>query len=164
MLPLIQRTAVEDKGWMTEEEMVDCVAVAQSMPGVIAINAATYIGNRQKGFFGALAATLGVIMPSFIIIILAVLFLQAIGDNSYVNGAFVGIKAASCGLILAAALSLGKQILKNWFTWMLAALSFIIIAVFDITAVWVILAGAVLGCIYNTVQARKLNGKEEQND
>ena len=100
MLPLIQRTVVEDYQWMTEEEMIDCIAVTQAMPGVIAINAATYVGNKRKGFTGALSATLGVILPSFIVIILAVLFLGAIGENRYVDGAFTGIKAASCGRIL----------------------------------------------------------------
>lgn len=63
MLPLIQKAAVDDYKWLTEEEMVDCVAVAQAMPGVIAINTATYVGNRKRGFAGALFATLGVILP-----------------------------------------------------------------------------------------------------
>src|SRR5665648_691716 len=73
MLPLIQHTIVDKKGWLTEEGMTDCIAVSQSLPGVIAINAATYVGKTRKGFAGALAASFGVILPSFIIIICACL-------------------------------------------------------------------------------------------
>ena len=70
MIPQIQQVVVKDKGWLSEEEMVDCIAVSQSMPGVIAINSATYIGRKTNGFSGAAAATTGVIAPSFLIIIL----------------------------------------------------------------------------------------------
>lgn len=148
MLPIIQREAVEVRGWLTEEEMVDCIAVAQSMPGVIAINTATYIGNRRKGAVGAFAATFGVILPSLLIIIAAVLLLNGIGENRYVSGAFTGIKAASCAMILAAAIKLGRQVVRSPLAWVLAVGSFLAIAVFDVTAIWAIIAGAVIGCIY----------------
>ncbi|MBQ9972186.1 MAG: chromate transporter, partial [Firmicutes bacterium] len=91
MLPLIQKMAVDDYKWLTEEEMVDCVAVTQAMPGVIAINTATYIGYKRRGFAGALFSTLGVILPSFMIIICAVLLLSTIGENKYVDSAFTAI-------------------------------------------------------------------------
>ena len=81
MIPQIQQVVVEDKKWISEEDMLDCIAVAQSLPGVVAINSATYIGNRMYGVKGALAATLGVVAPSFIIIIVVVSFLGAIGEN-----------------------------------------------------------------------------------
>ena len=99
MIPLIQDIVVNRKKWMTEEEAVDCIAVSQALPGVIAINMATYIGHRKKGFAGAVCATAGVILPSFIIIILIVKLLHGLGDNAYVNGALKGIKAAATGLI-----------------------------------------------------------------
>ena len=72
MVPLIQGIVVDEKHWMTEEEAVDCIAVSQGLPGVIAINMATYIGHQKKGIPGAVTATLGVILPSFIIIILII--------------------------------------------------------------------------------------------
>lgn len=148
MLPFIQRTVVEKKKWLNEAEMLDCIAIAQSLPGVLAINTATYVGNRKAGFLGAIAATLGVILPSFIIIILLVLLLGTIGENSYIEGAFIGIKAAASGLILYSAIKLGKGVVRGWFTWTLAILSFIIIAAFDVSAILVILGGAFLGTIY----------------
>ena len=125
MIPLIQGIVVDEKHWMTEEEAVDCIAVSQGLPGVVAINMATYIGHQKKGIGGALAATIGVILPSFVIIILIVKLLQGIGDNPYVQGALVGIKAAATGLIAFSAYKVGKQVLKKPFQWILALASFI---------------------------------------
>lgn len=148
MLPFIQRMVVDKKRWLSEGEMLDCIAIAQSLPGVLAINTATYVGNRKAGFLGASAATLGVILPSFIIIILLVVLLGTIGENSYIEGAFTGIKAAASGLILYSAIKLGKGVVKGWFPWVLAILSFIIVVAFNVSAILVILGGALLGTIY----------------
>lgn len=156
MLPLIQRTVAEEKKWMTEEEMIDCFAVCQALPGVIAINVATYIGKMKKGALGSIAASIGVIAPSFIIIILAVIFLTTIGDNKYISGAFTGIKAASCALILSSAFKLGKQALKGAFAWTVAILSLAMVAFLKITAVWAIIAGALAGLVY--MKAKGLKG------
>ena len=139
MLPLIQKVAVEDKKWMEEEDMIDCLAVSQAMPGVIAINSATYIGKRQHGLTGSLAATIGVVTPSFLII----------------NGAFTGIKAAVCGLVIVSACKLGKQILKGPFQWVLAILAFFAIAVFEVTALWAILGGAVAGIVLLMIRGKR---------
>lgn len=155
MLPLIQKVAVEDKKWLEEEEMIDCLAVSQALPGVIVINSATYIGKRRCGVTGSLAATLGVVCPSFFIITAIVTLLGTIGDNSYVTGAFAGIKAAVCGLVIISACKLGKQILKDPFQWSVAILAFLAIAVFRITAVWAIIGGAAAGIIYMRIRGRR---------
>ena len=102
---------------------------------------ATYIGQTKKGILGAVVATIGVILPSFIIIILVIKVLAGIGDNKYVNGALAGIKAAATGLIAYSAYKVGKQVLKGPFQWILALLSFAAIAVFSVNAVWAIVAG-----------------------
>jgi len=164
MIPQIQQVVVKDKGWLSEEDMLDCIAVSQAMPGVIAINSATWIGKRIKGVRGALAGTLGVIMPSFLIIILVVTFLGAIGENRWINGAFTGIKAAVCGLILVTVVRLGKQMLKSVFQWILAIGAFLAIGVFGITAIWAILAGAVLGILYNSFQLSRASAKEAEQE
>jgi len=155
MIPLIQGIVVDKKHWMTEEEAVDCIAVSQALPGVIAINMATYIGQRKKGFLGALTATIGVMLPSFIIIILIVLLLQGIGENSYVQGALVGIKAAATGLIAFSAYKVGKQVLKGTFQWIVAVCAFAAIAYFSINAVWAVLGGIVMGIVYTGIKDRK---------
>lgn len=148
MLPLIQHTIVDKKGWLTEEGMADCIAVSQSLPGVIAINAATYIGKSRKGFAGALAASFGVILPSFTIIICAVIFLVAVGPNHYIEGAFVGVKAASCGLIAYAAYRQGKQVIKGKLGVLIAVASFALVAFFGISAVWPIILGGAVGFLF----------------
>ena len=161
MIPQIQQVVVEDKKWLTDEEMIDCIAISQSMPGVIAINSATYIGKKISGVKGSMSATLGAVMPS--IIIAVVMFLGAIGDNTYIQGAFTGIKAAVCALILVSAVRLGKQILRTPFQWILAAASFVAVGIFGITAVWAILAGGIAGLIYNVIKAKK-TGEVEKHD
>lgn len=148
MLPLIQRVVVEERKWLDQEEMVDCISISQSLPGVVAINTATYIGNRKAGLKGAVAASLGVVLPSFIVIILAVTLLNEIGVNQYINGAFAGVKAAVSGLILYSAITLGKKSLKNYFSWALFLVTFVMISVFDVSVVIVILAGILTGIIY----------------
>ncbi|MCQ4635569.1 chromate transporter [Anaerovorax odorimutans] len=155
MLPLIQKVAVEDKKWMDAEDMIDCLAVSQAMPGVIAINSATYIGRRRRGLTGSLAATLGVILPSFLIIIAVVSLLGTVGQNRYVEGAFTGVKAAVCGLVIVSACKLGKQVLRDPFAWTLAILAFLAIAVFRITALWAIIVGAVAGILYLTIREHR---------
>lgn len=155
MLPLIQQLVVEKKGWMSEEEAVDCMAVGQGLPGVIAINMATYIGRQKKGIPGALCATAGVILPSFVIIILIVELLAGLGDNTYLAGAMTGIKAAATGLIGYSAYKLGKKILKGPFSWILAVGAFAAIVWLEVSAVWVILTGIVLGILMHHVRSPK---------
>lgn len=155
MLPLIQKVAVEDKKWMDAEDMIDCLAVSQAMPGVIAINSATYIGRRRHGITGSLAATLGVILPSFLIIVAVVTLLGTVGQNKYIDGAFTGIKAAVCGLVIISAYKLGKQVLKDPFTWVAAILAFAAIGVFRITALWAIIAGAIAGILYLIIREHR---------
>ena len=157
MIPLIQGIVVDENHWMTEEEAVDCIAVSQGLPGVVAINMATYIGHQKKGIGGALAATIGVILPSFIIIIAIVKLLQGIGDNPYVQGALVGIKAAATGLIAFSAYKVGKQVLKKPFQWILALASFGLIAGLSVSAVWAIVGGIAAGLVYTAVLEKRKN-------
>lgn len=158
MLPLIQNIVVEKKGWMSEEEAVDCMAVGQSLPGVIAINMATYIGRQKKGFLGALCATAGVVLPSFLIIILVVELLNSLGDNEYLAGALTGIKAAATGLIGYSAYKVGKKILTSPFAWALAIGAFAAIVCLGISAVGVILAGIVIGLFSTGLRRKKPDG------
>ena len=164
MIPQIQQVAVRDKGWMTEDEMLDCIAVCQALPGVIDINSGTYIGRKIGGIRGSIAATTGVITPSFIIIVMAVTVLGAIGENQYVVGAFTGVKAAVCGLILVTAVRLGKQSLKSVFQWILAVAAFIVIGILGVNAIWALIAGAVLGIIYSGISVTTVNKDIEDSE
>lgn len=152
MLPLIQHMVVDRKKWMTEGEMTDCIAVSQALPGVIAINAATYIGKKRRGLGGAFSASLGVVMPSFIIIILAVLLLGALGPNQYVEGAFTAVKASSAGLILYAGFRLSRQVIRRKLDWIIALGSFAIVTFLNLTAFWPILAAGIIGFVAGRIK------------
>ncbi len=100
MIPLIQEEVTKN-GWLTAEEVIDIVGIAESTPGPIAVNLATFVGTSQMGFLGALVATLGVILPSFIIILLIAIIFKKIMDNKYVKSILKGINPVIIGLILA---------------------------------------------------------------
>lgn len=155
MVPLMQEKVCEERHWMTDEEVLDCIAVCQSLPGVIAINMATYIGYYKKGLKGALVSTFGVLLPSFVIIILVVSILKSVEQNPYVQGALEGIKAAATGLIAFAAYKMSKQTLTGIFQWVMAAFALLLVAFLKVSAVYVIIAGILAGEIYCTIKSAK---------
>ncbi len=109
MISLIENACVEKKQWITHDEMMDITVIAESTPGPISINCATYVGYKQKGFAGALAATLGVILPSFCIIFAISMFLDRFLEITWIANAFQGIKIAVGILILDAAIKMLKK-------------------------------------------------------
>ena len=110
MLPLIMETVVS-RGWMSEEALIDFVAVAESTPGPFAINIATYVGSEMGGFFGAVCATLGVVLPSFVIILIVAKCYEKFRKSKLVSGAMTGLKPVVVGLIGAASLSIAVKAL-----------------------------------------------------
>ncbi len=113
MIALIENTCVEEKQWITHDEMMDIIVIAESTPGPIAINCATFVGYRQKGISGALAATFGIILPSFCIIYLISVFMDRFLEIRWIAHAFRGIKIAVGILILDAALKMLKKMPKK---------------------------------------------------
>ena len=107
MVPLIERELVIKKKWIDEKEILDIIAVSETTPGPIAVNTATFIGSRIAGFWGALAATLGVVLPSFVIITVLAVFMRYIKDNRIVSNAFFGIRIGVLLLIFNALFTLG---------------------------------------------------------
>jgi chromate transporter len=104
MLPLIRQYVVVQNTWVTAKEFTDLVAISQATPGPIAINAATYIGFKVGGIWGSIFATLGIVLPSFIIMLIITKFFLKFKDNKYMEDAFSGIRKAAIGLIAAAAI------------------------------------------------------------
>lgn len=102
MLPILNREIVEKRKWATEKEIMDYYAVGQCTPGIISVNTATFIGEKQRGSLGGIAATLGFIAPSIIIIGLIAAFIQNFADMEIVKDAFAGIRVCVCVLILNA--------------------------------------------------------------
>lgn len=153
MVPTIKREAVDVHHWMNEEEMVDCLAICQSLPGMFAVNSCIFIGNKIKGVPGALVSALAMTFPAFAAIVIILMFLGQVENNPYVLGAFEGIKAASVALILITVYNMGKGILKDWFTCAVAFISFLLIVILGINAVWAILFGAAAGYLSYAVRA-----------
>ena len=113
MLPILEREVVTNHGWATSEEMLDYYAIGQCTPGVIAVNVATFIGNRKRGIPGGIVATLGVIFPSLLIILSLDSVLQLFQDNVYVQKAFGGIRIAVCALIASTVIKLAKKTIRS---------------------------------------------------
>lgn len=148
MIPLIKKIMVEDRKWISEDEMMECVAISQTVPGVIAINAATYIGYKKAGIKGGIAGTIGVILPSFLIILCLVNVLELVAENDFVQGAFVGIKACVTGLVLCVAYNLGKQNLTSVAHWALAIGAFVMVVFFGLNAIITIVILAAIGAVH----------------
>ena len=113
MLPILQREVVENKGWATDEELTDYFAIGQCTPGVIAVNTATFIGQKQAGFWGGIMATFGVVFPSVVIITLLAGVIDAFSHLVWVQHAFGGIRVCVCVLIFNAVVKLWKSAVKD---------------------------------------------------
>lgn len=156
MIPLIEKEAVENKKWISGNELLDVVAIAESTPGPIAINAATFIGNKVGGVTGAVCATLGVVLPSFIILVAVSFFLEAFQNLKIIQYAFWGIRAGVLALILKALWSLFRKSSKDILTYILIAVSGAAVLFFNVNSVIVIALCAVIGIVESRIRgARK---------
>ena len=150
MISLIRREFIEKRKWVTAPEFTDMIAISESTPGPLAINSATYVGYKIGGFWGALCATVGVVIPSFVIIYIISLFLERFLALKAVAAAFRGIQVAVAFLILSAGIKMFKEMEKKPVTVVMAALVFAVMIVLDVFAlsfssVYLILIGAGVG-------------------
>lgn len=155
MIPIIQREAVDVKKWASEEEMVDMITLAQSMPGVVGINTATALGTKVAGIPGALSATLGMVTPSLIIIILIAAVFDEFQKIEMVKQAFVGIRAAIAALMFSAVVRLMKTAVKDWFQIILFVAAIICILILDIKPQYVLIASAGTAIALSLFRTRK---------
>lgn len=154
MIPFIHQYAVEKYKWITDDEFLDIIAIAESTPGPIAINSATYIGYKVKGVKGSALATFGVALPSIIIIILIAAFFMQFKDNIYVEYAFKGIRIGVSVLVLNAAIRMYKKLDKNLLSYFLILLGFAMIFFEIIPVILVIVIGGVIGILHQVYQLR----------
>lgn len=156
MIPIIQAEVAEKHKWISEEELMHIVTIAESTPGPIAINLATFVGYKRSGFLGSLLATLGVVLPSLVILYVISLFLDVFLENRYVAYAFTGIKCAVAFLILKAGMDMLAKLPKKPVSLVVFAVVFVAMIVFEMCSVSFstiifILAGGVLGVfLYST--------------
>ena len=137
MISLIENSCVEKKGWFTHDEMMNVTVIAESTPGPIAINCATFVGYKQKGMFGAIAATIGMVLPSFCIIFLISMFLDNFLEIAWIAHAFMGIKIAVGILILDAAIKMIRKMQKKPIPLTSMACAFLAMLLIDIFALHV---------------------------
>ena len=155
MIPLIQRETVNNKKWISDKDILDIVAIAESTPGPIAINAATFIGYRVGGFLGAMAATVGVVLPSFAIIAAISYVLAAFQNVVWIQYAFNGIRAGVLALIVKALWSMYKQSPKGVFSYLIMFGAFAVTAFLPVNVVFVILFCAAAGIVQTLITGRR---------
>ena len=155
MLPMLQREVVEKRGWITEEQILDCYAIGQCTPGVIAVNTATFVGFRQAGILGAAAATVGVVAPSLLIISALAGILRRIAHYDAVRHAFAGIRVAVSVLVGQAVVKLWRKGVKG--AWAIAAwlAALVLAAFFGVSPVWLVAAAIAAGLVLAWREARK---------
>ena len=155
MLPILQREVVENKGWATEEELMDYFAIGQCTPGVIAVNTATFIGQKLKGTFGAILATLGVVFPSLVIISLLAGVIEAFSHLVWVQNAFGGIRVCVCVLIANAVVKLYKKAVVDIPTFIIFLLVAAGSVFLPVSPVIFVLIAAVAGIILKAMGGKK---------
>lgn len=146
MIPLIQREVIQNRGWIKEQEFIELLTIAQSAPGPISLNTAVFVGYRMRGYVGAIAAILGVILPSFLIILTIVIFFQEFRHNAIVDAAFKGMRPAVVALILYPVIMLAKGL--NWGYWIVIAAAAAAIWRLGWSPVLILLAAAAIGILH----------------
>lgn len=147
MLPMLERECVETHQWATNEELLDYFAIGQCTPGVIAVNTATIIGDKLRGFLGSAAATLGVVTPSLVIITIIAAVLSSFADIPAVQYAFCGIRVAVAALIVNTVIKLIKQNVKNAAGIVICSLAFVIVAIFGASPIFVVIGAGIYGLV-----------------
>lgn len=147
MLPILERELVEKRKWVGSEELIDYFSIGQSTPGIIAVNVATFCGNKLGGIFGGIFATFGIVTPSLIVITLISNLISSITEYEWVQKALKGINAAVAANLTFASVNFFKKAVKNLIGFICFLISFILVYFINIPAVIIILCSATLGII-----------------
>ena len=167
MVSIVENEIVTRKAWISHDEFLDMLAISESTPGPIAVNSATYIGYKLGKVWGAIFATLGVVLPSFIVISLVYLVYDIFSSITLVAAAFKGIQTCVVFLIFMSAVKMWKKLEKNVFNYIISISALIVILCFslfsiDFSAIYYILISALISLIINTIS--KIKKKEVKNN
>ena len=144
MIPIIQ-AEMSKRGWISDDELPDIVALSQSAPGVMAVNISIFAGHKLRGIKGSIAATLGSILPSFLAILAIAMFFTAFKDNPWVEKAFKGIRPVVISLIAVPMVNMARKACKSWWAWLLAIASLVLVAFLNVSPIYIIICVLVLG-------------------
>ena len=151
MIPLIEEEVVNRHRWVSKEELLDLIAIAQSCPGVFAINIATFIGYKLNKERGAIVSAAGTALPSFLIILIIAMFFHQFEDNRVVAAMFRGIRPAVVALIAVPTFNLGKQAQLNKYTIWIPIVSALLIWLLGVSPIWIIILAGIGGYIYGRI-------------
>ena len=154
MLPILEREVVQNKHWATEEELVDYFAIGQCTPGIIAVNTATFVGQKRKGAMGGIAATLGVVFPSLVIITILAGLITNFAHLAWVQNAFAGIQVCVCVLILNAVLKLLKKSVVDKRTAVIFVIVLLGNMLLSVSPVWFVLLSALSGIVLKNLEGK----------
>jgi chromate transporter len=155
MIPLIKKEVVEVKRWLTKEDFLDIIALSQSLPGILAINVAIFVGYRLKGTRGSLVTALGTALPSFLIILLIAIFFESYKNNALVEAVFKGIRPAVVALIAVPVFNLAKAAKLTYKTFFIPCVAALFIWLLGISPIWVILVAGVGGFLYGKLKRKE---------
>jgi len=155
MLPMLKYELVEKRDWITEEDLIDCYAIGQCTPGIIAINTATFVGYKRKGIAGGIFSTLGMMSPSVIIITLVAMCLEQFINNVWVQHALMGVRGVVCALMLNTVITLAKKSLVSPITWVICGLAFLASMFTPAPLIVIVLVAAFWGIIMEKIKGGK---------
>lgn len=161
MISILEEELVANKKWLSTQDMLDMLVIAESTPGVIAINTATSVGFRLRGVLGAIVATLGAVLPSLVIITALTFFINEFSDNRWYQAAFTGVQACVMILIVNAFVKLAKHVERTWFSAVLLLATFAVAVFTNFDVIFLILIGGVLGIAYTLIKER-VTGKKKK--
>lgn len=164
MLSLIEREAVDKRKWIDKEQMSDIIVIAESTPGPIAINSATFVGNKVGGFLGAVCATLGVVLPGLVIITVIYRFSYLITDNYWVSAAFKGIRCSVTVLILNAVIKFVKPSLHSFISVSIAVCAFAVATFTSIPVIYVIAFAGAAGVVFALIKKHNVKGSKTSDN
>lgn len=160
MIPLIEKEVVDVKHWLTKEDFIDILALAQSSPGILAVNVAIFVGYRLKGIMGSITTTLGAILPSFLIILFIAVFFESYKNNALVEAIFKGIRPAVVALIAVPVFNLAKTAKLTYKTFFIPIVAVLLIWYLGVSPVWIILLAGISGFLYGKIRTRKEEDEE----
>lgn len=155
MIPLIEKEIVDKRKWVDDKEMIDIIALSEATPGPIGICCATFIGYQVVGILGAIVATIGAILPSFIIIYLISIFFDFFQKIMFFKYLFFGLRACVLALIVKAVFTMYKSAPKNILAYIIMVLSFILVVFFSCNVIYIIIGAAVIGICFSIIQTKR---------
>ena len=163
MIPIIEKEIVDKHKWVTKEEMLDLIAIAQSCPGVFAINISIFIGYRLRSVRGAIATAFGTALPSFLVILAIAIFFHQFADNKVIAAMFRGLRPAVVALIAVPTFNLARSAKLNRYTLWIPIVSALLIWLCGVSPIWIIIIAGIGGFVYGVIMPNRANTPDKAN-